>query len=88
MYAEYLCDGFHDLISCQIGQRHAGTGIIRVLCSLVRHVADTLMRPVYPLRIDAVKLTHALGEISFRCFDYQMIMIGHLAVGVALPVKP
>jgi hypothetical protein len=40
------------------------------------------------LRIDAVELTHALGEIALRRFDHQMIAIGHLAVGMATPAKP
>ena len=38
------------------------------------------------LRVDAVQLTHADGQVAVRGFDEEMIMIGHEAVSVADPV--
>jgi len=39
------------------------------------------------LGVHTVELAHALGEVTFRCLDDEMIVIGHLAIGVAAPVE-
>ena len=38
------------------------------------------MAPVIPLRIHAVDVAHAPGNVGSRRLDQQMIMIGHQAV--------
>jgi hypothetical protein len=48
---------------------------------------DALVLTVYVLSVDAVELTHPLGEVGFRGFDDQMVVIGHLAPGVAVPIE-
>jgi hypothetical protein len=40
------------------------------------------------LRIHAVHLAHADGEIGVRCFDHQMVVIIHEAEGMAKPIVP
>ena len=37
--------------------------------------------------VDAVELAHPLGEGGIRRFDDTVIMLGHLAIGVAAPVE-
>jgi hypothetical protein len=39
------------------------------------------------LGVDAVELPHALGEVGIRRLDDEVIMAGHLAIGVAAPVE-
>ena len=45
------------------------------------------MPPVETLGVDAVQLAHACREISFGCFDEEMVMGGHEAVSVAEPIE-
>ena len=49
-------------------------------------VAGSFMPFVKKLGIDAVKLSHAEGEVSVGRFDQEMVVVGHEAVGVAQPV--
>src|SRR5574337_1098121 len=49
-------------------------------------VAVSFMPFVKKLGIDAVKLSHAEGEVTVGCFDQKMVVVGHEAVGVAQPV--
>ena len=49
-------------------------------------VAVSVMSFVKKLGIDAVKLSHAEGEVAVGCFDQKMVVVGHEAVGVAQPV--
>jgi hypothetical protein len=53
----------------------------------LKDVIDAGMRLVEALRIDAVELPHALGEIAVRSFYQQMVVIPHLAVGMNDPVE-
>jgi hypothetical protein len=47
-----------------------------------------LMAAVGPLGEDAVQLPHPFGQIGFRGFNHQMIMIPHQTVRMAAPAKP
>lgn len=38
------------------------------------------------LGIDAIKLSHAEGEVSIGRFDQEMVMVSHQTVGMAKPV--
>ena len=38
------------------------------------------------LGVDAVKVAHAGGEIAFHRFDYEVVVVAHLAPGVNPPV--
>jgi hypothetical protein len=49
-------------------------------------VAGSMMPFIKELGIDAVKLPHAEGEIAVGCFDQEMVVVRHEAVGVAQPV--
>lgn len=49
-------------------------------------VAVSFMPLVKALGVDAVKLSHAEGEIAVGSFDQKMIVVGHEAVSVAQPV--
>ena len=49
-------------------------------------VSISFMPLVKKLRIDAIKLSHAEGEVAVGCFDQKMIVVGHEAVGVADPI--
>ena len=37
--------------------------------------------------VDGVELTHTLGKIGIRGLNDEVIMVGHLAIGVAEPVE-
>ena len=50
-------------------------------------MADAGMGAVEALGIDTIKLAHAFGEVGIGRFDEQVIMMGHLAIGVAHPVE-
>ena len=50
-------------------------------------MANAGVGAVESLGIDAIKLTHAFGEVGIGRFDEQVIMIGHLAISVTDPVK-
>ncbi len=52
----------------------------------LKKVADSPMAPVGVLGIDAIEVPHALGQIAIRCFDHEMIMVPHQAIGVAEPM--
>ena len=54
----------------------------------LKYVADALMAAVESLGIHAVQLAHAFREVGIRGFDNQMIVVGHLAIGVTNPVEP
>jgi hypothetical protein len=49
-------------------------------------VAVSFMPLVKELGVDAVKLSHAEGEIAIGCFDQKVVVVGHEAIGVAQPV--
>ena len=49
-------------------------------------MANPIVPAVETLRVHAVHLAHADGEIGLGGFDQQMIMIRHQAVGMADPV--
>ena len=49
-------------------------------------VAVSFMTLVKKLGVDAVKLSHAEGEVAVGRFDQKVVVIGHEAVGVAQPV--
>lgn len=50
-------------------------------------MTDTLLGPVDVLGVYAIELTHAPGEISFLCLGDDMVVIGHLTVGVTPPIE-
>jgi hypothetical protein len=52
----------------------------------LEEVTDQSMAPMDCLGGDAVELTHPLQEVGIR-LDDEVIMIGHLAIGVAAPVE-
>ena len=45
------------------------------------------MAAVESLGVYAVQLAHAFREVGIRCFDDQVIVVGHLAIGMAHPVE-
>ena len=51
-------------------------------------VAALIGGAAHPRSIDAIQLAHALGEIGIRRLDQHMIVVGHLAIGMAHPVEP
>ena len=51
-------------------------------------MAHPTVPPVVPLRIDSGELAHPPGEVAFRGFDQQVVVVVHQAVGVAPPVIP
>jgi len=42
---------------------------------------------ICPLGVDAVELTHPLGEVRIRRLDDEVIVVGHLAIGVAARIE-
>lgn len=52
----------------------------------LKKVAGSIAPFVKELSIDSVQLPHAEGKVAIRCFNQEMIMVGHEAVGVAQPV--
>src|SRR5262249_25269717 len=54
----------------------------------LKDMANAAVSPVKSLGIDTVKLPHSLRQVSIRCFNDQVIVIVHQAIGVANPVKP
>jgi len=38
--------------------------------------------------VDTAQLAHAFGQVGLRCLDDDVVMVRHLAVGVAPPVEP
>jgi hypothetical protein len=50
-------------------------------------MADSPMQPIEALRVGAIELPHAQGEIRQGSFDQQMVMIVHQAIGMAAPSK-
>lgn len=45
------------------------------------------MGPVGPLGVHTVEMAHATRQVAPRGLDQQMVMIGHQAVGMALPAE-
>jgi hypothetical protein len=45
------------------------------------------MAAVETLRIDAVQVSHAVRKIGIRCFDDDVVLVGHLSAGMAAPVE-
>ena len=45
------------------------------------------MPAIEPLGVDAVQMPHALGQITFRSFDQQMIVVVHQTIGMNGPVE-
>ncbi len=56
------------------------------LVPALKYMACFSMPFIKALRIEAVQLAHADGEISVRGFDEEMIVVGHEAVGVTKPM--
>ena len=56
------------------------------LVPALKEMAGTVAAVVEKLRIDAVQLAHAEGEVSVRGLQEQMVMVVHEAVGMAQPV--
>ena len=54
----------------------------------LEQVADEPMAAVETLRINAVQLSHAVRKVGIRSFDDDVVVVGHLAVGMAAPVEP
>jgi hypothetical protein len=52
----------------------------------LKKVAISFMPLVKELGVDAIKLSHAEGEVAVWCFDQKVVVIGHEAVGVAQPI--
>ena len=57
-----------------------------VLSSPAEHVADELMPMVEADGVGALQPSHTGHQIWFRSLHYQVIVIGHKAVGMDLPV--
>jgi hypothetical protein len=51
-----------------------------ILESTLEHVADRIVAPVPPLRIDAVQAFHRPGEVRQGWLDHEVVVIGHRAV--------
>jgi hypothetical protein len=51
-------------------------------------MANPAMALVKGLGINTVKLPHSLRQVSIGCFNDQVIVIVHQAIGMAKPVKP
>lgn len=49
-------------------------------------MSDPSMAAVEALCVDAVELAHALCQVPLRCLDQDMVVVGHLAPGMAYPV--
>jgi hypothetical protein len=49
-------------------------------------MADPAVPAVEGLGVDTVELPHALGEVALHRFHHDMVMVAHLAPGVADPV--
>jgi hypothetical protein len=56
------------------------------LVPALEQMTDPAVPLIEELRIDAIQLPHAEGEVAVRSFDQKMIVVGHEAVGVADPV--
>lgn len=54
--------------------------------SALEKVAVSFVTLIKELGVDAVKLSHAEGEVAVGCFDQKMIVVAHEAVSVAQPV--
>jgi len=50
-------------------------------------MAYTLVAAIEALGVNTIQVAHAFREIGFGRFDDQMIVIAHLAIGVAYPVE-
>jgi len=50
-------------------------------------MGDPTVRAMDGLRIDAIELTHAASQVGVGRLDQQMVMIRHLAPGMATPVE-
>ena len=50
-------------------------------------MSDAMVAAVEALRIHAIQLAHAFGEIGIGRFNHQVIVIAHLAVGVTNPLE-
>ena len=55
--------------------------------SPLEQVSYQIVATVELLGVNTVELTHALGEIRFRRLHHHMVVVGHLAIGVAAPVE-
>lgn len=76
----------------QVGHRLDDNCPSRSILSLERPpslegVPRAPMPPVELLRVDAVQLSHAARQRRIECLDQKMVMVRHLAVGVAPPVE-
>ncbi len=49
-------------------------------------MADATMASIKTLRIHTIQLAHAAREITLWCFDQQVVMIIHQAVGMTTPI--
>ena len=47
-----------------------------------------MMSPIACLRVDAIQLPHARGQVTLRGFQQQVIMIAHETVAMTPPVIP
>jgi hypothetical protein len=45
-------------------------------------------RPDPLVFVNAVQLSHAVRKVGIRSFDDDVVVVGHLAVGMAAPVEP
>jgi hypothetical protein len=52
----------------------------------LEEVTGPFVVSIEELGIDAVKLPHAKRQVSVGCFDEEMIVVVHEAVGVAYPI--
>jgi hypothetical protein len=42
---------------------------------------------IQQLGIYAIELAHALRQIAVRCLNHQMVMVGHLTIGMENPIE-
>ena len=54
----------------------------------LEEVAHEPVAAIDPLRVDAVELTHPFGEVGIGRLDDEVIVVRHLAIGMAAPVEP
>ena len=52
----------------------------------LEHVPNMAMCTIEPCRVDAVQMPHTLPEIRLSSLQHEMVVIRHLAPGMALPV--
>jgi len=54
--------------------------------SALENMADTSMFPIEALGVNTIEMTHAPRQIRPGSFDEEMVVVGHQAVGMTMPL--